>query len=259
VKQLDCTASIVVYNHSPEMIRSAAEGFLSCSLNSELHIVDNSQTQSLNTFAMDLPIKYHFYGCNVGYGRAHNWAISHSKESRYHIIINPDIIIFPEAIEHLVDFMDKNNDIGMVCPRVLNEDGSDQFLNKRYPTIFDLFARRFIPRLFHPLLKKRLDHYEMRDVGYNEICDVESMSGAFMFCRTKVLKAIGGFDPRYFLYFEDFDLCRRFQEKGYRTVYYPNAKVIHLWERAAHKNFKMMIIFTANMCRYFNKWGWEWL
>ena len=142
--------------------------------------------------------------------------------------------------------MDESPDVGMVCPRVLNEDGTDQFLNKRYPSVLDLFIRRFSPRFLHPLLKKRMDHYEMRDVGYDTICDVEVMSGAFMFCRTEVLKALAGFDPRYFLYFEDFDLSRKFQQLGYRTAYYPNSTVIHSWKRAAHINLRMTLIFIAN-------------
>jgi len=80
-----------------------------------------------------------------------------------------------------------------------------------------------------------------------------------MFCRTEVLKALAGFDPRYFLYFEDFDLRRKLQQHGYRTVYYPDATVIHLWGREAHKKLRVMAVFIVNMCRYFNKWGWKWL
>ena len=153
--------------------------------------------------------------------------------------------------------MDKNPDIGMVCPKVLNEDGSIQPLNKRYPTVFDLFARRFLPKRFHSLLKKRLAWYETRDIGYETIHDVEFMTGCFMFCRTSVLKSVAGFDERYFMYFEDCDLGQKFQDAGYRTVYYPHATVTHMWERASHKSIKMMWVLIVNMVRYFNKWGWK--
>src|SRR6185369_891466 len=159
----DCTASIVIYNNPPDMIRKAIESFLSCSLEIELHIVDNSQTQALKSALDDLPIKYHFYGSNAGYGRGHNLVINKGLNSRYHIIINPDIIIAPSTIESLCSFMDKNLDIGMVCPKVLNEDGSLQPLNKRYPTVFDLFVRRFLPKKLHGLLEKRLALFETRD------------------------------------------------------------------------------------------------
>lgn len=255
---LDCSASIVIYNNPPDMIRNAVKSFLSCSLTTELHITDNSPTEALKSSLDDLPVQYHFYGSNAGYGRGHNSALSKCSESKYHVIINPDIIISPSTIETLSRYMDENPDIGMVSPRVLNEDGSIQFLNKRYATVFILFARRFIPKAMHSLIQPRLDLYEMKDVGYEDICDVECISGCFMLCRTKVLKSVGGFDDRYFMYFEDFDLSRKIQQSGYRTVYYPHATVTHLWERASHKSLKMTRVFIVNMFRYFDKWGWKW-
>jgi GT2 family glycosyltransferase len=97
----------------------------------------------------------------------------------------------------------------------------------------------------------------MKDKGYDSMYDVESMTGAFMFCRMDILRKLGGFDPRYFMYFEDFDLSRKFQLLGYRTVYYPRATVTHLWERAAHKKLRITFVFIVNMFRYFNKWGWK--
>lgn len=255
---LDCSASIVVYKNPPEMVRKAIKSFLSCTLNVVLHVVDNSPTQVRKSSFLDLPVKYHFYGSNAGYGRGHNRALEECSESMYHVIINPDIIITPSTIESLSGFMNDNPNIGMVCSKVLNEDGSIQPLNKRYPTVFDLFVRRFLPKRLHGLLEKRLAKYETRDIGYETIHDVEYLSGCFMFCRTDALKAVGGFDDRYFMYFEDADLSRKIQQAGYHTIYYPHATVTHLWERASHKSIKMTLVFIVNMIRYFNKWGWKW-
>jgi GT2 family glycosyltransferase len=255
----DCTASMVIYENPPEVIRKTAVGFLDTECSVQLTIVDNSPASDLCSAFDGLPVSYHYYGENVGYGRAHNWAIAHAEPSKYHLVLNPDIIIPPGTIRSLIEFMENHPDVGMVCPRILNEDGSDQYLNKRYPTVMDFFIRRFMPRIFAPLFKRRLDSYEMRDVGYSQMCDVEVMTGAFMLCRTHVLKALAGFDPRYFLYLEDFDLSRKFQQNGFRTVYCPNAAVIHYWTRDSHKNIRMTLIFMVSMCRYFSKWGWKWL
>lgn len=257
MESIQCTASIVTYNNPPEMIRNAIKSFLPCSLKVELHVIDNSPTEALKPYLTGLPIKYLFYGSNSGYGGGHNKAIAECSKSKYHIIINPDIIIAPSAIESLCSFMDQNPNIGMVSPKIMNADGTIQFLNKQYPTVFDLFARRFIPQSLHYFIQSRLDRYEMKGVGYEDICDVECISGCFMFCRTEVLKAVGGFDGRYFMYFEDFDLSRKIQQTGYRTVYYPFAKVIHLWERASHKSMKMTCIHIQSAFKYFNKWGWK--
>ncbi|MBN2568703.1 MAG: glycosyltransferase family 2 protein [Deltaproteobacteria bacterium] len=255
----DCTASMVIYQNSPAIIRDAAVSFLNTECSVQLTVVDNSPTSDLRLAFDGLPVSYHFYGENVGYGRAHNWAIFHAEPSKYHLVLNPDIIISSGTIRSLIQFMENNPEVGMVCPRILNEDGSDQYLNKRYPSVMDFFIRRFVPHIFHPLFKRRLNYYEMRDVGYEKMCDVEVMTGAFMLCRTNVLKTVAGFDPRYFLYFEDFDLSRKFQQNGFRTVYYPKATAIHYWTRESHKKIRMAMIFVVNMCRYFSKWGWTWL
>lgn len=255
----DCTASMVIYNNLPQMVRKTAASFLDADCSVQLTVVDNSPTDALRSALDGLPVTYHFYGENVGYGRAHNWAIFNAEPSKYHLVLNPDILIPRGTLRSLITFMEERPDAGMVCPRILNDDGSDQYLNKRYPGVTDFFVRRFMPRLFDPLFRRRLDRYEMRDVGYDSPCDVEVMTGAFMLCRTGVLKAVAGFDPRYFLYLEDFDLSRKFQQEGFRTVYCPEASVIHYWTRGAHKNIRMTMVFIVSMCRYFNKWGWKWL
>jgi len=107
------------------------------------------------------------------------------------------------------------------------------------------------------LLKRRLDHYEMRDVGYQDIYEVPFMTGAFMFCRADVLKKVGGFDPRFFMYFEDADLSRKFQEEGCKTVYYPYVNITHLWQREAQKRLIMALVFMISGMKYFHKWGWK--
>jgi GT2 family glycosyltransferase len=255
----DCTASMVIYKNPPEVIRNAAVSFLETECAVQLTIVDNSPTTDLRSAFDGLPVSYHFYGENGGYGRAHNWAIFDAEPSKYHLVLNPDIFIPSGTMSSLITFMENNPEVGIVCPRILNEDGSDQYLNKRYPSVTDFFIRRFVPHVFAPLFKRRQDYYEMRDVGYDKMCEVEVMTGAFMLCRTDVLKALGGFDPRYFLYLEDFDLSRKFQQNGHRTVYCPEAAVIHYWTRESHKNIRMTLIFMTSMYRYFSKWGWKWL
>lgn len=193
---------------------------------------------------------------NVGYGRAHNLAFE-AVTTKYHVICNPDIIFRGNTLRILQDYLDQHEDIGLLCPAVLNEDLTPQHLNKRLPTVFDLFLRRFLPKVATPLFRRRLDRYEMRDIVYDKIVDVPFVSGAFLFCRSAALRRVGGFDPRYFLYFEDVDLSRSVQGAGFRTVCLPNASVVHLWARAHHKNQRMALAFVQNGVRYFNKWGWD--
>jgi hypothetical protein len=250
-------ASIVLYNNDKDMIRNTVNSYFKNDAGNMLYIVDNSPTDILKTEISGSNIHYHFNGKNLGYGKGHNWAIDHAEESKYHVILNPDVIIKEGVIEELVQFMDLNQDVGMVCPKILNEDGSVQHLNKRITTVYDLLLRKFLPDTFRSYFQKRLDYYEMKDIGYDKSYDVPLMSGAFMLCRTSVLKSVGGFDPRYFMYFEDYDLSRKIQKHNHRTVYYPYVSIIHSWGRASHKSARMLIIFIINGIRYFNKWGWK--
>lgn len=76
-----------------------------------------------------------------------------------------------------------------------------------------------------------------------------------MFFRTSELKRLGGFDERYFMYFEDADISRRFYQNS-DIVYYPKVSVVHLAHRESHKNVKLLRIHLKSAIQYFNKWGW---
>ena len=228
----------------------------------EIYLIDNHSSDTTKTILKSYTEQFSNIILiqnekNVGYGRGQNLAIRRVK-SQYHILCNPDIIITTDIFSELISYMKKNKDVGVIYPKTLNTDRSIQYLNKRPPTVLDLVLRRFCPKLIKSLFKNRLDKYEMKDVGYDFIYDVPFASGSFMFCRTDVLQKVNGFDERYFLYLEDFDLCRKIQNQGFRTVYNPTVNVIHHWERASYKNIKMTAIHAISTIHYFNKWGWKW-
>jgi len=257
------TISIVTYN-SERIIRKTLNSIVDNLPEDrfwELYLVDNkSHDQTVSILARYAEKQKRIVliksAHNLGYGGGHNLAIR-AADSKYHIICNPDIILHDDVFTSMVSFMDQNREVGILCPKFQYIDGRLQPLNKRYPTVFDLFLRRFLPRYLKPLFLKRLNYYAMIDLGYENICDVPFVSGAFMFCRTSALKQVNGFDERYFLYFEDADLSRKIQREGYRTVYYPYTKVTHGYGRASHKEWHMMIIFIKSAILYFNKWGYK--
>jgi GT2 family glycosyltransferase len=253
---LDCIASVILYNNPPEMIENVVSSFLDTTMNVKLYVIDNSPTP-LSLSLENRPAFYHYAGQNLGYGKAHNWCLSRCEPSRYYLILNPDVIMYKGVLEELIEYMDAHPDVGMISPRVLNEDQTLQCLNKRHPALLDLFLRRFYHGAGLKYFNKRLDHYEMKDHGYDRVCEVPFMTGAFMFCRTTVLKKVGGFDPRFFMYFEDADLSRRIQTIGYKTLYYPFVHITHFWQRASQKKIKMTMVFILSGFKYFQKWGWK--
>jgi GT2 family glycosyltransferase len=196
---------------------------------------------------------------NVGYGRGHNLAIEYSH-SRYHLVLNPDIDLAPEALKEALNFFDSHAEAGLITPWIGDKHGHQQFLCRRYPTLLDLFARGFLPVRLRRLFKRRLERYEMRDQinACDIVWDPPIVSGCFMLFRTSVLKQLAGFDARYFLYFEDYDLSLRAHDVT-RVVYAPTVRVLHHGGGAARKGSAHIRMFMASAYKFFNRFGWKWL
>ncbi|MBU9582991.1 glycosyltransferase family 2 protein [Burkholderia multivorans] len=194
---------------------------------------------------------------NVGYGCGHNLAVERVT-STYHLILNPDVDLEREALTRALEFFDRHPDLGLLAPCVSDGDDAVQYLCRRYPTLVDLFARGFLPARLRFPFRRRLARYEMRDVinDHDIVWDPPIVSGCFMLFRTEVLKKLGGFDPRYFLYFEDYDLSLRTHDAA-RVAYVPAVRVIHHGGGASRKGFAHIRMFAASAFKFFNRFGWR--
>ena len=168
-------------------------------------------------------------------------------------MVNADVFFTENTIEKIVEYMKENKDIGQIGPKIYGVDGEVTKSCRLFPSPMNLIFRRFLP--IKAIIDKLDYDYEMKWYNYEEIIDVPILSGCFIFVRTDVLKEIRGFDKRYFMYMEDYDLCRQIGKK-YRTVFYPEAKIIHEHGKASYKSWKMMMMHVKSAIKYFNKWGW---
>ncbi len=254
----DITASIILFNTPEELVLKAINSFLNTKLNVKLYLIDNSPTNKLQCLSEKDPrIEYYFNNANLGYGAAHNIAIRKSIQIKikYHVVLNPDIYFDIGVIEGLMTYMDNNNEVGLVMPKVLYPDGSLQYLCKQEQTPFNLIRRRFLPSWIKQFFRKKNDLYEFKDRNYNTIMEVPNLSGCFMFMRTKALIEKGMFDERFFMYCEDADLVKRIGQI-YKTVYYPHVQIIHSFNKESYRNIKLLRIHVQSAVKYFNKWGW---
>ena len=254
----DITSCIVLYKNDATLLSNAIASFLNTTLKVKLYLIDNSPTDELRSICPDLRVHYVHNPSNPGFGAAHNIAITKSIEegSKYHLVLNPDVYFDKGNLELLFNFMESNIEVGHVMPKVLYPDDSIQYLCKTNPTVFDLFARRFLPNFIKAMFKDRMNAYEYKDKDYNQIMyNIPYLSGCFMFLRTDTLKKVGLFDDRIFMYIEDADLTRRFLQVS-RTAYYPEAVVYHHFEKGSHKSWKLMWYSIHGAIIYFNKWGW---
>ena len=253
---VELTISIVLYKQKYNEIKELLTSIESISKNIHTTIIDNGNDLELKNKIIEnhTDINY-FLSNNVGFGKAHNIAFEHAyiKNSSYHLILNPDVYFETSSIEALINFMNENEDVGLVMPKIRYPNGNIQHVCKLLPTPFDWIFRRFSP--FRKNVEKRNEKYELRFTGYNKLMEVPSLSGCFMFVRTSVLKEVGGFDERFFMYAEDVDLCRRIG-KNSKTVYYPEAEIIHNYEKGSYKNKKLLYYHIVSAIKYFYKWGW---
>ena len=194
---------------------------------------------------------------NVGYGRGHNLAIERAC-GRFHLILNPDIDLDRTALSVGLSFLDTRPELGLVSPWIGDDEGGQQYLCRRYPSLTDLFVRGFAPASVRRRFAQRLARYELRDrINAREVFwDPPIVSGCFMLFRTDVLKKLGGFDPRYFLYFEDYDLSLRTHDVA-RVAYVPSVRVIHHGGGASRKGFAHIRMFAASAFKFYNRFGWR--
>lgn len=248
------STSIVLYKPDPDIVGKAIQSVLASPLVSKLYLLDNSPSKSNKLLVTDDRVEYIFNRRNLGFGAAHNIALTRSmtENHTYHLVMNPDVYFGDGTIEKICDFMDSNSDVGLLTPKVLYPDGSTQYLCKLLPSPWQLMLRRFLP--LKRILDERNKIYELRFTSYDRIMDVPYLSGCFMFLRTKVLKDVGLFDERFFLYFEDVDLCRRINSRG-RTVYFPHAVICHHYQKGSYKKFYLLRHHLVSAIKYFRKWG----
>ena len=254
---IDITASIVLFQNDYEPVSKAITSFLDTDLNVKLILIDNSPTEKLRGLeAIDDRIEYISSNKNIGYGSAHNIALRNSIEERakYHLVLNPDVFFNPEVLPEIYSYLESNSDVGLVMPKVLNLDGSNQYLCKLLPSPADLFFRRFIPK-FIPFTKKLDDRYELRFWDYSDTANIPNLSGCFMFLRVTAIAEVGIFDEKIFMYMEDLDLSRRIHNK-YKTIYFPKVEISHAHNQESYRNYKLLITHVRSAFYYFNKWGW---
>ncbi|HET9765101.1 MAG TPA: glycosyltransferase family 2 protein, partial [Casimicrobiaceae bacterium] len=198
---------------------------------------------------------------NIGYGSAHN-LVMHGGNTHYHLVLNPDVELEPDAVIEGLRFMEAHPDIGVLAPAVAGPGGEREFLCKRYPAVLDLALRGFATPRLRRWFRRRLERFEMRDVvdaGSNGfVSPVPVMSGCFMLLKRKVVDATGGFDPGFFLYFEDFDWSVRLNRVA-GSAYVPAVRIVHHGGGAARKGWRHIVWFATSAARFYRRHGWKWV
>lgn len=252
---VDLTISIVAY-HNYEDIKKTITSIEEYTGNilKQIFVVDNSLPNDKISEFCDFTkkftdVQYVRSKANVGFGKGHN-AVLDRINSRYHAIINPDIILKEDSFSKIISFMENDKTTGMCIPQILDSNGQLQQAYRRELTVFDMFARMFCKKLF----PKRMAECTLQNMDYAKPFDVPFAQGCFLVIRTELFKKLQGFDDNFFMYVEDADLSKRVNQIS-RVRYFPDTFVVHLWEKGSHKNIKLFMHHLKSAVYYFKKWG----
>ena len=208
-------------------------------INFEVIIIDNNSTDKSIYDAVKDYYKINLIALdeNVGFGRANNKGVENAN-GNYILFLNPDTILIQDFITPIIDFIEKNKDIGACAPMLTYPDNSYQSstgfkmgLLYEFLEAFMLIGavRRIMKSRF---LKRRDDIIPVK---------VRWLSGACLIIKKSVFEKVGGFTEDYFLNYEDIDLCRKLELAGFSNYYFPYLKCIHSDHKSFGKNFSLLV------------------
>lgn len=189
---------------------------------------------------------------NRGFGAGNNLGIQHAS-GEYCLILNPDIALFAGQVDGLLEFLRSHANVAVAGPRLLYPDGSTQESGRRFPRWhIPAFRRTMLGRL--PVGRRLLDHFLMRDMDLTVSQPVDWLMGACLMLRRQTFTVLGGFDERYFLYFEDLDLCRRVWQAGGEVWYVTTVRPVHYHARSSAAVPLLLSPGNANARHHLASW-----
>lgn len=256
--------SIIVTNYrNPELLKVCLD-----SIRNSVHniayelIVADSATQEDTEMMMRedfADILFFPFKENVGFQALVKKGIEASS-GKYILMLNGDIIITPGSVQTLLEKLKSDSSIGMIGPKLLNFNGTLQYSCFRFYKLFTIVYRRTFLGKF-AFAKQHLDWFLMNDYDHKTMKEVDWLMGsAIMFSRDS-LEKVGPMDPRYFMYMEDVDWCRRFWNAGYKVVYCPLSLMHHFHGKGSERggvirsllSSKLTWVHIASGIKYFRK------
>jgi len=246
--------SVIIVNHRSEEVLgscllSVAESDFKDGL--EVIIVDNPLSdEKTNLKTAGLAIKRVSAFKRLGFAEACNLGVSEAT-GEYLLFLNPDVQLHRDALTNLYQALLTHTGTGLAVGRLTGSDGKFQPICRHFPHLSNLIFSRgsIIYRWF------RMPGASYTYPDYPNVTEVEAAAAAMMMVPAVVFKNLGGFDPAFYLYMEDTDLCYRAFKNGYKTLYVPQAQGSHLWGHSTrHYRFRRLVWHHCSVWKYFAKY-----
>lgn len=249
--------SVIIVNYHVEKLLLACIASLLAGKNKrayEIIVVDNNESEKFKTqLKRKFPqVIYVKSPGNIGFGAANNLGAKQAK-GEYLFFLNPDTVVAPHAIDGLVKFFMLEKQAGMVAPLLLGRTGKPYQQGSLALTPGrGMIVLSFINKLFphNPISKK----YFLQDWDRQSVKEVSVVPGTAFVIKKNLFEKLNGFDERFFLYFEEFDLSNRVRALGWKLFITPAAQVTHAWGESTKQRKDISYIFIASRFAYFKKY-----
>ena len=230
---------IVSYNVA-DLLAAAIESVLAdmerAGITGEAIVVDNASADGSAAAVRERFPKVRLItnATNVGFGRAANQGMLAAK-GEIVVVLNPDASVHPGFFAAIKDYLAQEPRIGLLGPHLVHADGATQPSCRRSYTLATVFLES-TPLQWWFGETPDLRRFYCRDLDPTKAAKVDWVEGACLIVRRSVLQAVGGFDPRFFMYFEETDWCQRIRDAGWDVAYFPGAQALHHRSRSADQD-----------------------
>ena len=262
---------IIVSWNTRELTLKCLKSIFSClekTLDYEIFLVDNNSSDNMVEAATELTHEQDFVAQdfspntlniiknkqNLGFAKANNIAIKQAKGD-YILLLNSDTELIDNSLNKMIEFIDTNNKIGIVGPKLINTDGTLQRSCRRFPGLVDQLFIQLKFYNFWPNKIPAIKKYFMLDFMHDKAQEVDQVMGAAMLIKKKVINKIGLLDEKFWVHFEEVDFCKRAKDVGWQTYFYPDTQIVHHKEASFKQiaSFYKQINFNYSLRYYFKK------
>ena len=244
--------SIIVTSYrNPELLKVCLDSIKKCATDVayELIVADSATQEEMEMMMREeyRDVIFFPFKENVGFQALIKKGLEYSS-GKYILMLNGDIIVTPDSVRKILDFLRDDSSVGMVGPRLLNFNGTLQPSCFRfYKPVTIIYRRTFLGKL--AFAKKHLDWFLMKDYDHKTVKEVDWIMGSAVMISRIAMEKVGLLDPRYFMYMEDVDWCRRFWENDFKVIYFPFASMHHYHGKGSAKGGVIRSLL-------FNKYTW---
>lgn len=178
---------------------------------------------------------------NLGFAKGNNQAIQKAK-GEFVLLLNSDTVVKEQSLEKMIQFMRNHHEAGVVGPKLLNGDGTFQPSAGKFPSL---------PVVWVMLFKEKFGGSQLVRGSYNETKEVDWVMGAALVVRKEILNKTGLLDEKIFMYYDEVEWCYRIKKAGFKVYFYPEAKIIHLWQKSSLSGRKGPILANYKGLIYF--------